>query len=291
MPKSTPEFKVGIFALIGLTILAIMILFLRDFRIFEKGYRFKVIFNYTAGLDKGAPVRVAGVEVGRVDAVNFLKDGFTKVELTLWIRQGIQIHEDATVFISTMGLLGEKYIEIAPGKGEAPLISKDSVLIGNDPVRFEKAMKMGEEMVEKLDGIVQCLNDIVVETNAKESIKEILKNAHEASQKLNVLLADIDGMVKENREGIKVSVANFKDITVSMNKEMGNLSRSLSSLRNILTRVEGGEGTVGKLISSEELYDDLHAFIKDIEANPWKLFRKPKTTDTPRREREDDGRW
>ncbi len=278
MLKSTPEFKVGIFVLIGLTILAAMILFVRDFRLFEKGYHFKVVFTYTGGLDKGAPVRVAGVEVGRVDKISLLNAKTTKVQLKVWVKEEVQIYQDAEVFINTMGLLGEKYIEITPGTAEAPLLKAGEVIVGKDPVRFEKALKMGEQMVKKLDGIASCLNSIVVETNAKESIKEILENAHESSEKLNLLLGRLNGMAEENREGMKVTVANFKAVSTSLRSEMGRFSQSLTSLRNVLGKIEGGEGTIGKLVSSEELYDELHAFIKDIEENPWKLFRKPKKT-------------
>ncbi len=276
MPKSTPEFKVGIFALVGILILCVMILFVRDFRLFEKGYRFKVVFNYTGGLDKGAPVRVAGVEVGRVEKIKLLKGETTRVELALWIKKGVEIHQDAEVLINTMGLLGEKYIEIAPGTTNTPKISEGGLLVGKDPVRFEKAMKMGEEMVKKLDGIANCLNSIVVETNAKETIKEILKNAHESSAKLNILLTQLNGMCQESREEIKVTVSNFKDISTSLKSEMGKFSDSLTSLKSVLGKVDAGKGTIGKLVSSEELYDELYAFIRDLEENPWKLFRKPK---------------
>ena len=207
-----------------------------------------------------------------------LKKEKTLVELTLWVKKGVEIHQDAEVLINTMGLLGEKYIEIGPGTTKAPKVLEGGVLIGKDPVRFEKALKMGEEMVEKLDEVASSLNSIVVETNAKERIKEILKNAHESSEKMNVLLTQLNEMVQENREGVKVSVANFKEISTSMRSEMGKVSQSLTSLKNILGKVEKGEGTIGKLVSSEELYDELHAFIKDIEENPWKLFRKPKKT-------------
>ena len=278
MSKSTPEFKVGVFILIGMAILAAMILFVRDFRLFEKGYHFKVVFNYTGGLDKGAPVRVAGVEVGRVDKISLLNEKITKVQLKVWVKEEVQIYQDAEVFINTMGLLGEKYIEITPGTAEAPLLKAGEVIVGKDPVRFEKALKMAEEIVKKLDGIASCLNSIVVETNAKESIKEILENAHESSEKLNLLLVRLNGMAEENREGMKVTVANFKAVSTSLRSEMGKFSQSLTSLRNILGKIERGEGTIGKLVSSEELYDELHAFIEDIEKNPWKLFRKPKKT-------------
>jgi len=277
MPKSTPEVKVGVFALIGLLILAMMILFVRDFRLFEKGYRFKVLFNYTGGLDKGAPVRLSGVEVGRVEKVSLVKEDITRVELGVWVREDVEIHQNADVFINTMGLLGEKYIEIGPGTNEAPVLEKGGVLIGKDPVRFEKALKMGEQLVEKLDEIVKCLNSIVVETNAKESIKETLKNARESSEKLNVLLTQLNEMVEENRQGVKDSVANFQKVSSSLRSEMKKLSQSLTSLKNILSKIECGEGTIGKLVNSEELYDEINAFIEDIEANPWKLFRKTKT--------------
>ncbi|MBL7070791.1 MAG: MCE family protein [Candidatus Omnitrophica bacterium] len=153
------EVKVGIFILIGFILLFIMIFSIGEVYLFKPGYHVKVTFNFANGIAMNAPVRLAGIEVGEVEDIRIYYDTNeerTKVELSAWIKRDISIEEDANAVINTLGLLGEKYLEIFPGKSKRFLTS-DSVLVGIDPVSTEN---MTMELKKLLDTLIDVAEGI-----------------------------------------------------------------------------------------------------------------------------------
>jgi len=146
------EAKVGMFILIGFLILILMIFSIGDVYLFKQGKHIKVLFNFANGIAMNAPVRVAGIEVGEIDNIRIYYDADlrkTKVELTAWIKKDVRIEEDAKAVINTLGLLGEKYLEIFPGASKS-FLNDGSVLVGIDPVPTES---MTLQLKEILDSI------------------------------------------------------------------------------------------------------------------------------------------
>ncbi|MEK7850290.1 MAG: MlaD family protein, partial [Deltaproteobacteria bacterium] len=113
MSQITTEAKVGIFVVIGIAILTYMTFSIGNYRFGkEKGYTLKVKFKSMAGVDLKSPVKIAGVEIGKVEDIK-LADNMA--ELTLRIIDGITIPEDSGAVVRGTGLMGEKHIEIVPG--------------------------------------------------------------------------------------------------------------------------------------------------------------------------------
>src|SRR3989338_1166009 len=202
MGTKTIELKVGVFILIGITIFFIIVFSISDIYFIKPGYRINILFNFASGLARSAPVRLAGVNVGQVETIDITYDKESlrsKALVTAWIKGGTNIEEDSEITINTLGLLGEKYLEIFPGTGGKGLLKEGSTVTGHDPVSMEKVT---------------------------ENIK--------------------------------------------------NLSDSVTV---IVKRLEKGEGTVGKLLAEDAVYDDLKAtaanfkdFSEDIKKHPWKLL-------------------
>jgi phospholipid/cholesterol/gamma-HCH transport system substrate-binding protein len=135
------EFKVGIFILIGITILFVIVFSVGDINISKTGYRINVLFNFASGIGPSAPVRLAGVGIGQVRGIHIIydeKEKKTRAELAAWINDKTRIEEDAVFTINTLGLLGEKYLEILPGTAGKPFLKNDDTVVGKDPVAMEK---------------------------------------------------------------------------------------------------------------------------------------------------------
>lgn len=135
------ELKVGIFILIGIMILFVIVFSVGDVNFSKTGYRIKVLFNFASGIGPAAPVRLAGVGIGQVRGIHIIYDENekkTKAELFAWINDKTKIEEDAVFTINTLGLLGEKYLEIFPGTMGKRLLKNDDTVIGKDPVAMEK---------------------------------------------------------------------------------------------------------------------------------------------------------
>ena len=197
--KTKLELKVGIFVFVGLIVLVIFILSIGGFKTWSSGYRINLYFNFVNGVKEGAPVRFAGVDVGEVKKVilEFIpQENRSSVRLEVWIRNIIKIPADSSVWVDTLGLLGEKYVEIIPGKDYVNYLKSNDSLVGVDPLPMHQLFKNAESILRNLD------------------------------------------------EGI-------------------------GQIRN-------KEGSLGKLLYDDTIYNELEALVTDVRKNPWKLLIKTK---------------
>src|SRR3989442_572670 len=128
MKKGNLELKVGVFVVAALGILMGLVFKAGDFYV-KPGYTIRILFNSVNGVDKDSPVRLAGVTVGEVRGVHVVRspEGQTQVELVARINQGVLIEEDSDARVSSLGLLGEKYVDIVPGKSISKTLSDGSL--------------------------------------------------------------------------------------------------------------------------------------------------------------------
>jgi phospholipid/cholesterol/gamma-HCH transport system substrate-binding protein len=225
--KSKLELKVGMFVFAGLVVLLIFVLYIGDFQNSLSTYRVNFTFNFINGVKLGSPVRFAGVDVGEVKAINFIfpvKGEKPKVRMVSTITRNIKIPLDSSVWVNTLGILGEKYIEIMPGKDYENVAKDGETMVGNDPFAMQEFGEMAKSVVTKLDATLTGINGVA------DSVKALTLNLD-------------DGV----------------------------------------TRIKNGEGTVGKLMYKDELYNELEALVVDLKSHPWKLFWKGKEKPAPRK--------
>lgn len=195
--KSSFELKVGIFIFIGIVVLSAMVFSIGNFYSVKRGYTLDIIFNFANGISVGAPVRYAGVEVGEVQDIKVYFDERANqpmVRILVWVPQNTWVSEDAVATINTLGLLGEKYLEITPGTKEARLLKKGDVLRGYDPISTEELTRETRETLAKLDDMIEGINEIVGDEEFQTSIKNTVSN-------LELLTGDLRDFVAVAKEG------------------------------------------------------------------------------------------
>ena len=156
------ELKVGVFIMIGVAILFIIVFSIGDINLVKKGYHIKVDFNFVDGIGGSAPVRVSGVGVGQIDGLKLYhdeKENRTKAQLNAWIKEGVKIEEDAVATISTLGFMGEKYMEISPGTAGQKFLKNGDLLVGKDPVPMAKIFENLSGLTNSVKTVVDRLKD------------------------------------------------------------------------------------------------------------------------------------
>lgn len=240
------ELKVGLFVLIGIIVLSVIVFSIGEFGLIKRGYRILVQFGAVTGVEAGAPVRLSGVEVGQIEAIRLLDQphgGRYRVELVGWVREGVSIPEDSAGFINTLGLLGEKYLEISPGASRRAL-PDGGTLYGSDPIPIDRVAEQGYNALGDLQALVNSVNDVVGDPVVRASMKH----------------------------------------TVARSEELvGSLHASSESLRAILEQIRSGQGTLGRLLVDDSLYQELIAFVQDLKAHPWKLLRRDTSSKSERK--------
>jgi len=200
------EVKVGILILVALGILGGFVLVMGGLS-FEKTYPIYVDFDNPGGLQTGAPVKIAGIDVGKVDEMQFRggeldpKTGrHPMVRVKLLVKQKVRktIHDDAEFYVTTQGVLGEQFLAIEPGSPTHPELDPESTIPkGVGPPRLDLFFAKAYEL---LDMTVTGLN------NNKDLVKDIAVNTRD-------LLGGLNGAVTGNRARIDRIMANLDDLT------------------------------------------------------------------------------
>jgi len=173
------EFKVGIFVFIGLLILVGFVFLIGDFSFFKPGWHLRVTFGFSNGVKISAPVRFAGVDAGKVQNIDVSYDPktkSTKVELLVWLSGDTKVPVDSKAWVNTLGLLGEKYIEIIPGTNYTEFLKEGDVLIGKDPVSMQEITDLGRKIALKLEDSIDNVNEVIKDQETKEDLKEVIHN-------------------------------------------------------------------------------------------------------------------
>jgi len=221
------EYAIGIFVFVGLILLGTMIIAFGNYQYRGTQYVVYAVFNYVSGVVEGAPVRYAGVGAGKVTKSEiFLTDnGATKVKLTLSIDEKIKIKKDSEAVINSLGIIGEKYVEIFPGTPESPMIQPNEAITGVDPVAIESVMSKAQQVLIKLEQALSSVNDI---------------------------------LSPETKQDIRSTITNFKNFGA----DIDNVTKKAEQIVN---KINTGEGTIGKLIYAQDLHDELLALIKGFK--------------------------
>ncbi len=192
--KLNLEIKVGIFAFIALIILVLAVFSISDIYIFRPGYLIDISFTFASGISVGAPVRVAGIEVGEVKEIELSYDednAKAKVILQVWLNGGVEIPRDSSAYVNVLGLIGENYLEIIPGEDYTHLLKPGDLLVGNDPFSTESLMELAYQVTENFDQALQLVEDTLDE-DTKAVLKETIRNFRDFSGSLKVITGRLE---------------------------------------------------------------------------------------------------
>jgi phospholipid/cholesterol/gamma-HCH transport system substrate-binding protein len=269
------ELKVGIFAIFVVIILAYMTFKVSGLGVaWKKGYRLHVIFENISGLDEKSRVKVAGVDAGIVSSVG-LKEG--KAKLTLLIRPDVVIYQDAKASLRVSGLLGDKYLALWAGTPEGePLKEGDWIRHTESAADIDALANELSSAATYISDLAEGLKDIfgTTEKNAIKdtihnlraitgSLNEILKEDMEPLHRILVRLEDFSmtisdkgpGLIDDLSEAARELKGVIDENRYVVKESVENIEKASRSAGNIVRRIEEGEGTLGKLLQDDKLYD------------------------------------
>lgn len=264
--ERTLEIKVG--ALIVLTIaLVVFFLFLLGSFSFQRTYKLKVDFDFSGNLQVGAPVKISGIKMGKVEEVDFLGGKFdpnvnrhVQVRVTLQVNDKAKdaVHEDAEFFINTQGVLGEQYLEIEPGDATKPILAPGSIRRGVDPPRTDLIVARLYEFLDSLTNLIRSDKDVIRDFLASgastlRTLDSVLNNNQDQIGRLlrdmDRVTADADLLIVGLRKGlgdpttIARTLANIESVTATLKRDLDPL---IQKTRHALESVENVTSIVGQ---------------------------------------------
>jgi phospholipid/cholesterol/gamma-HCH transport system substrate-binding protein len=337
-PKSI-EVKVGILLIVAIGILAGFVLIMGGIN-FQPTYDLFVDFDNPGGLQTGAPVKIAGVKVGKVSEIQFRggalnpkthqRDPLVRLKINVEKRHHSAIHQNATFYVTTQGVLGEQFLAIDPGSLDQPVLPEGSTVRGLDPPRLDMLLAEGYELLhttiqglrsnkkeiadtfqglrdtlkgtghffnqnrDRLDRIAANIEQISLDTDELiKAVKSRYVDSAQIARIINniehttaILSRDSEGLIKD----VRVTMTNVRRVsdTVGSEEQTKKIRQTLDDVstiaakaklatadaQTIVAHVKKGDGSVGALLMSEQLYDDIQELVRDLKHNPWKLFWK-----------------
>jgi phospholipid/cholesterol/gamma-HCH transport system substrate-binding protein len=283
MTKLSSEAKVGLLVIVGSLVLLYMTFAVGKFQFGEKkGYVLQATFDSIAGLDVKASVRMAGVKIGYVEKVG-LDD--SRALVTMRIDPDVHILRSSEAMIKTMGLLGEKYVEFVPVKTEMAKLSvagqspyyenHDKVQVTISPSDVDKLINQLSAISDDVKRITESLRQVIGTEQGTQSMKDILSDLRQTTanikdfsstlstdgselvMRLNDLAQNLNNVVDENRGNLQVTLENVKE--ASKSAEM-----ALASIESTVKKIDHGEGTIGKLLNNDSMYNNIDSAAKGL---------------------------
>jgi phospholipid/cholesterol/gamma-HCH transport system substrate-binding protein len=292
--KRSKEVKTAVLALGTILLFIFGYSFLKGTNILDKDSTFFVTYDNVEGLAKASPVTINGLLVGKVKDITFLNNqGKLLVSFSI-TESDFEFSKNSLVRIYSSGLLGGKSLGLYPEYDPENRAVSGDTLVGNVEddmlVAVTKALGPLEDKVNNtlvtLDVLLHSITDIL-DPKTRANLQKSIANLHTTMESLNGASSSLNGLLKENKTSLNKTFANLENMTTNFNSLSDSLSKLetgklFSELQNVVTRfdtitsaLEKGEGSMGKLLTDEQLYENLKGaskqldeLLEDVKLNP-----------------------
>jgi phospholipid/cholesterol/gamma-HCH transport system substrate-binding protein len=270
------EAKLGIVFLLAIITFVWGLFYLKEWRVTGDTYLVDVRLSSAVGVKSSDPILVGGVRIGKVEVVTL--DDLTPI-VTLRIDEPYEIPEDSQVEVISRSVMGEKSINIRKGIS-TKMIPPGGIIAGTAAPGISDMFTQVDSVTVNMRDLLKNAN-ILLDPERDKSIKSSLAGVHDLtielqntlkreSVQINRVMANMDSLVsnvKDLSETERAKVSNTLDNLEStsgrLNAMMDELQTTTTALDNILTRIDRGEGTIGRLLQDDSLYEDVaRVFVK-----------------------------
>jgi phospholipid/cholesterol/gamma-HCH transport system substrate-binding protein len=275
------ELKIGVLTIIAIVIAAVLIFALTGTRGFAwQRYTLKTRFDNVAGLAKGSPVRVAGVEVGSVKEVAFAG---AQVDVIFDLREDLRsrITDQSRATLGSVSLLGESAVDISPATSGTPIPDDGYVPAGRAAASLSDITAQAGQGIEQLTALIGdvrqgkgTVGKLVTDDRLYAELNQFVATAGTLTRELQQGRGTLGRLLKDPKaaQSLEAAMKNVEQLTGRINAGEGSIGRLLkddefaqslngatSSLRQLTERLNRGEGTAGKLVTDPELFNRLNS--------------------------------
>lgn len=266
------EMQVGILVLVSLLILAGGVLWVSGVG-FGGGVPLYVEAPSAASATEGDAVMLRGMRVGAIDRIELVPGG---VVLSLNVQEAESLAADSRVVIRGGAFLGAATVELVPGSAQATLQAGDTLQAEVPRGLQDMAGALGEDAQDVMQRTAALLSDTTVRSvqrasgNAAatmEELRALVESERESIANLVVNLERVSSRLRQGAEGPEVerTVAALDSMTAEMKVASRNLNTSSEHLSSVLAKVDRGDGSLGKLINDDRLYEEATAALSNLQ--------------------------
>jgi phospholipid/cholesterol/gamma-HCH transport system substrate-binding protein len=305
--KISNETKVGILSTFAIVLLILGYAYLKGDSFFSNEMILNVEYEYTSGISKSDDVTYRGLAVGKVTSVRIKETDVNKIIVSFTVAENLQIPIDSRAWIINADLLGEKALDIK--LGDSTVFAKDGDYLQGE-VEKNLSQQISDElipvkekievMLSNLDSVISAINGFFT-VNFQEEVDKNMQNIAAAIENIKNITYNVNVLMESQNDHIDSIMNNVELLTQSLANSRGSLENTLSNLSDIsdslaqvnlvqtfnsidslaanlagiTDKINRGEGSLGKLLYDDKLYDklaeasdNLNALLEDMKQHP-----------------------
>lgn len=257
----TPEFKVGALVVLVSGLIGVMSIKVAEgpgILSGKKTHHFTV--DSAGGLVRNSAVKMAGIKIGVIDDI-VLENGRAKIVVA--VDGDALVTSSSRAGLKSDGILGDKHVEISPGSPTDPALPNGSEIpLGKGSAGMDEMMADVGRVAKSMNQLMETLNKAAGEGDKTTTIGRIIEN-------IEIVSADLRDITGDNKEKINEIVDRIRNLSKNIDEyinedSLAHLDNALKNIDEITSKVNKGEGTLGRLINDEQTIDELNSAITQV---------------------------
>jgi phospholipid/cholesterol/gamma-HCH transport system substrate-binding protein len=283
--KTSKEIKTAVLVLSGILLFIFIFNYLKGENLLSSSRKITAIYSNVEGLAISSAVTINGHKVGKVQDIRFTDDKSGTLEVTMLIDSDFNFSKNSIAELYESGLIGGKAISIIPAfDGSANTVSGDVLKSKIKPGLTELVNQRLTPLQEKIESVMVSadllLNNVnsIFDEKTKSEIKGSISQLEQTISSFEKTSNSLQNLLETNKNAINNSIGNFSDISDDLSIVTDKLSKSdfeqtinelkfsLNNFNSLLSDLDRGEGSLGKLFNDEGLYNNLEASLGQLES-------------------------
>jgi phospholipid/cholesterol/gamma-HCH transport system substrate-binding protein len=309
--KISREVKTAVLVISGIVLFIYLYNYLKGENLFDSNITYYTKFDYNA-LDTSSPVTIKGNNVGKIVNISYdFNTGKTIVELS--VSKELSFPKDSKIRLYEQGLMGGNALAVIPGN-ESDMAKKGDFLESEiEPGLVKSLTKNFSGISTGLDNTLKSADTLLINLNkvvaddSENGLKAVIAELNETLKGYKTLSYSVNNLISKNDENITAILENFKiisqDLTqlsaqlkeANLGETITHLDSTLISVNSLISGIEQGKGSMGKLLKDEVLYNNLvgvskemEELLKDIKLHPKRYFRILSKKEIPYQEEQEN---
>jgi phospholipid/cholesterol/gamma-HCH transport system substrate-binding protein len=283
------EIASGVAIFSAVVIFIVGFLYLKNVTFSRDNYIVNARFEKVTGLEISDFVSVSGLRKGSVKSLAL--DSQNAVIVRFEIDRAVKLPNDSRAQIKSLGMVGEKFVEIIPGSSSEFLGEGDFMVGSNEGDLSDLGGSMDGLMGEAEQFLLDLREtlEVVFDDASRQDLKASLANMRSISKafndnsphientltRLENISVNLDEMLTERRSKVETSIDNLHQMSTKLGDFTDKIDSSLTSVNTLLTKIENQEGALGKVIYGDDLYNDLRQLTTELDGLVQDLKKRP----------------
>lgn len=289
MEYRSHEIKAGCLVILGIILFVGFLMLISGLDLFKSTHIYFARFKYSSGIETGSLVRYGGMEVGRVKEARIAPDDNSLIEFELEIDAHVPVKKDSRAIITSIGIMGEYYIEIFTGTPESPLLPPKSTLNCEEVTPLMMLTNTVDELSGKLSQTFDRLNQLLGSDNRtqiyqilsnlnhllkenQQAISAMMKNTNDVMANLNTMSNRLDTLLLDNQESISGSIQHLETTLVQTQELIQTMHEAMKNVDQMIVTQNGNYDEI--MDNLRRTSRNLDEFTRTIKEKPWSLIRK-----------------